>query len=227
MTIVELRMRSNFDAAATRVFRQAQELVKAALMKAHVESGRFHLTPREQHTWKAGCNNQICLRPSQGREIRVRVKGTGNGAVWDYALTAADSTIEMEHVRQSLEKLLGKEEINGHEVIPTENKTAVREIEMPPVIKPIPPIEPSPLNALAVLDQMRNAIVHRDQRLQQVEKCNAEIAIIETEIVKLQNKRDQLLHTILQLEHENSTDKSIKLAQEFSELMTRFGGPIE
>ena len=100
-----------FDSQAKRCFESARSIAEEVLKRCEVR-GEFLLTPREKVKWKAKNGEKICLRPSNGRDIRVRIRPGNNDTCWEYSLISPAGT-EVDALRVILEQNLGPEETDA------------------------------------------------------------------------------------------------------------------
>lgn len=225
-----------FDSGAARNHKRAAEIVQATLMRAHIDKGDFTINPKDKQRWKSGKNDTMCLRPGQGREIRIRVKCTGNDSVWDYALMPVNGSVDFDFVRQMLEAYLGPEFVeDGGESLNSEpgdapvtilNSTQREE----PVAETIKPVINAPssaaslpdTNPLAALDKLRAALTRREDRIKQIGVLRQQIVDADVQIQKLQEKKEQQELAIFEMEDANANDKEIQLADQFAVLLSQF-----
>jgi len=225
-----------FDSVASRSHKRAAEIVQATLMRAHIDKGDFTINPKDKQRWKSGKNDTMCLRPGQGREIRIRVKCTGNDSVWDYALMPVNGSVDFDFVRQMLEAYLGPEFVeDGGESLNSEpgdsplpvpdfmkQEEPVAETIKPVITAPPPVSDTSASNPLAALDKLRAALTRREDRIKQIAALREQIVEADKQIQKLQEKKEQQELAIFEMEDANLNDKEIQLADQFAVLLSQF-----
>ena len=238
MTTVTVDARGHtFDRCAERTHSRATEIVQATLMRAHITKGAFTIAPKNKQRWKSGKNDSMCLRPGQGREIRIRVKTTGNDSVWDYAMMPADAATDFEFVRQMLEAYLGPEYIeDGGESLNSEPgllpglplPQQPKPVEAPVAHTPLQTIQEKPSAApvvpgdpLAALAKLQTALERQKTRQGQITTLKATIADIELNIKRLQDEKEQAEMSVFELEDANTNDKEIALANQFATLLAQ------
>lgn len=194
---VDLGSYRSADGATIRTYNDALSIV-AETMRSIELTGRYTLCPKEKVKWKPRHGEKICIRPSQGREIRLRVKPGNNDTGWDYALIAANN-IDLEAVRSRLEAVLGQEFIDGsHEQVIAEEAVKTE--------------QPDPLLAI---ERMRHAIERRNQRSSEMGDIRNRIARIEGDIQKLNEDKESLMLELMELEEQNAKDPDAKAADQF------------
>lgn len=236
--MIDVRMRGNYSSQSIKAFRESAEVVKTYLQRAGVFSGAFFLIPKEKRRWKINQNNVLCIRPSQGHEIRIRVRTNDSDQTWEYSLTPATKSVCLDSVRGMLETVVGGEFVeDGNETIEHTAPEAaplrcipkvIEEVELI-VTKPapaavpsvLPPAPETPINLIAQLDQLRDALLRRDERAADLKRANEVLARIERQIADLQKTREEQQMEILSLEESIANDKAAKAAEQFAELLAR------
>lgn len=195
------------DTATRRVFDDALDIVRNTMQSAEL-TGIYHLTPKEKVRWRPKNGEKLCIRPSQGREVKIRVRPGNNDTCWDYALIGSNN-VDMEAVRTKLETVLGPEVIEGsHEIVPP---------------KPTTPLAVAAADPLVALEKMRQAIERRNSRLQERADLQSRVERIEKDIQKLIEDKETLTLEIMELDETNAKDPEAKAADELTKLLSGLG----
>lgn len=198
---VKLSGTKRLDPATLRMMDEACEILENTMRSAEL-TGTHQLFPVQKCRWHTRNGEKVCLRPSQGRELRIRIRPGNNDICWDYSLLGAHN-ISMEAVRTKLELVLGLEVIDGnHEQVQPPSPPAQDEVD-----------------ALASLDKMRAAIERRNQRNRDLSDLKQRIARIDADIIKLTDDKTALELEAIEIEEAISKDKGAKAAEQFAALM--------
>lgn len=190
------------DSGTVRVFKDAASIAESNLRRAHCD-GVYRLIPKMKCRWKPRNGATMCIRPSQGREIRCRIKPGNNDTCWEYSLLGS-GTVEIEHVRESLEQVLGPEEVDGdHE-------------QIKPPVKPVETAH-DPIEMLA---KMTKAIERQRARQTEIAELHAHIARIDKDIEKLNHDKEDVTLDIMALEEDIAGDKEAAAAQQIVQMLS-------
>jgi len=193
------------DNATLRVFRDAAEIVRACLLRAGCD-GDYEIVPREKTRWKPKTGTKICLRPSGGKDVRLRVKPGDNGTSWEYSLIG--TRVNMDFVRENLEKVLGPEETNGdHEIVSAPEA-------------PLDGPSSDPDDALEKLSQLVSAVQKRKERQKEMDQLRQQIVELDKKIQSIQDSRAEVELELEELVKQDASDKQSKIADQIALLMS-------
>lgn len=192
--------RTFYTSENQKVFKNAALLLHGLLNKMP-GSGTYTLVPRDKTKWKPQHGEKMCLRPSQGRDIRIRIKPGDGGTCWEYSLQCGPN-LDHEVVREFLEGQLGPETTDtNHEVVAQTPPTNVD-------------------NATSILERMVAVMQRVKLRSQERASLSAKISDLQKEIDQLQSDKDDLQLKLMEIDEAEANDKEARVADKLAELLS-------
>lgn len=194
--------RLTYTPESQKTFREASLLVQELLVKMP-GSATYVMIPHDKVKWKPRHGQRVCLRPSQGRGIRLRVKPGDSGSCWEYTLECGHN-VDSDAVREFLEAQLGEEHFDeSHEVV-----------------------MPTPLSgsetAMDLLQKMMEAVQRQALRESEKAAINLKINAKDKEIAALQKEREELQFKFMEIDEAMASDPEAQKAQQLSQMMNAF-----
>lgn len=214
MVSIKLSGENRFRADSHKTFADALIVVQGALERGRCD-GSYTLVPRARIRWRSKEKHRIALRPSQGREIRMKVRPSDNDSAWEYSLLSGGD-VDMDSVRQNLEHIIGPEDHTPAIQCPDQPEPVVveRKIEKPST-------GPGPMEMLAKLS---GAIQREQARVSERKDIEAEIDLLTQQIEQLSKVRETRVQRLLDLEVEQSKDTEAKAACNLLALLAQMQG---
>ena len=196
------------DRKTERTFTDALDMIRNVMQSVEL-TGNYSLIPRQKTAWRPKRGETMCLRPSQGRELKIRIRPGNNDSTWEYSLIG-EGNIDMEAVRVKLEYVLGEEFIEGnHEMIGTVKQPAAK-----------PPEPAAPVDPMAAFAKMQRALERRAERQGQVVSLRESMGAMDKQIAQLKDRRTELELQMMQLEEEIANDPDAQTADKFVALLS-------